>query len=283
MQIISDRLETSFSEIPDIKHDKFVRWGRNKKFYARLYDDIVYFGDFSTGETHRVNLNPDRPYIKKTKEEVDKWLLSMEQDNINRANYIQDRWNNLTDDGSVSGYLVSKKIQKPSLCKVLYGTLYIPYFNFKYGLCGIQQIDEHKKMFIKSSIISHSFSVFGRKLNEVKNIFITEGVATALSALDALQNIYKDNNITTVACGSINNLVYAYTSLKLRYPNINIYFIADDDEISITTAKSNQIPFFLVPSVLFGYKINGFDINDAMNKDKQKTIIELERQVLLWT
>lgn len=66
------------------------------------------------------------------------------------------------------------------------------------------------------------FITFGNELQRCKKIFVTEGIATALTVAQA-------TNITTIAAVDAGNLKFVIREIKTKYPNLEIIIAADND------------------------------------------------------
>jgi len=259
MSHVMDYIEHNLGSIPkNIQKNKFSRWGKNNRYYAIFTDNGIKCGDFIDGIHKSKN-------IKLTGKE---YLLIKEKQKaliLDNVEHIKDYWNNLTENFIINNYFINKGILQPENAINHYGTICIPFFNANYGLCAIQEISNNGyKIFKKRSVCKGSFHIIGDKINNNSIIFIVEGVATAISAYEALKHIFS--NVTVFATGSAVNVREVYLELINRVTN-RIYGIPDNDEVS-------REAFSILGEKVINLKSNipGYDMNDAMQENKEKTI-----------
>lgn len=135
-------------------------------------------------------------------------------------------------DGSFTA-LFNPRLSK--LNKDLYKDLvYIPLFNANGQLLNFQQINaEGDKRFINGATTKGLFAVIGSysDLEKCSNVYVTEGVATAVSVAETL----KDSNTCVIAALTAGNLNSVVQSLGERFPLKNYAIMADLDVM--TAAK----------------------------------------------
>ena len=96
----------------------FIRWGKNNRYWTKLFDGGAIFGDYSTGESHNWFEDDDKlldaEQIAKRKEKLA--ALKKEQQEEQARIYEEasvialNQWNGLVSEG-VSPYLQRKQIE----------------------------------------------------------------------------------------------------------------------------------------------------------------------------
>lgn len=265
-------LDNLFGETPKEIKKGTTRWGKNNKYFMSINNSFAIAIDFSTGEKHKILLSNK----KITQEEYKEYILSLEEMKYIQSDFIKNKWNELPlNNKKECFYFENKKVKEPYGVKYLHDEVYIPYYNFKYGLSSIQKINNvGNKIFIKNSISTCSFAVVDKvKLNDIEYICITEGVATALSANECLIEAGL-KNFCVLASGSSYNIPFLYNELLNRFYGKKIFGIADNDFASKNAFKcmNNKVIHLLSNQ-------SGYDINDAMNDNREQTINFMKEQL----
>ena len=132
-------------------------------------------------------------------------------------------------DCEVHPYLEKKNVLSYGLRQNSQGTLYIPMYDDKLEVVGIERIyKDGSKKTTKGSNKSGSFFILGREiLKHSDKITYAEGYATAAS-------YYADHSTPVIVCFSANNLIKVAETMWGHFKKKKHVFLADNDEDSQT-------------------------------------------------
>jgi putative DNA primase/helicase len=222
----------------EFKLNRFVRWGHNNRFWAKVENNYCLCGDFVE--------NKKFVFGKKTN-------LKYEYKPFNNLRLLK-YWDLILDNESTTTYLNNKGVKKSKYVKLSNDTVHIPFVSFKHGLSAIQEIyPNSRKHFVFGSRLYGSFFTIG-ELNK-NTMFMVEGYATGLSLSEL-------TDASIIVTGSSNNVREVYNQLRLNNYN-NIVGIPDNDDYSM---KAFEImPIIKIPTV-----VSGYDVNDLNKYEKEQ-------------
>lgn len=123
--------------------------------------------------------------------------------------------------------------------KKSFNALIVPVQDIYGSLCSLQYIYQdddgktHKRFMNKSEKTGNFFIAEDESLSDADNIYITEGVATAISLKLALGN--KDVVVSAMDAYNVTSVV---AEIKRMYPNKKIYIATDNDDVGQKIAVS---------------------------------------------
>lgn len=230
--LLTDALKAEGIPLPQeiVTREKFTRWGKHERFWAKAVGDGFIFGDFSKALSRTVfpkahgKLSPSFIAIRQKKLEEQKTVAQREQKKY--WEFCSIRARNIWEKGSsvqTHPYLTRKKISADGLKETISGSLIVPLSDTDGKIWTLQFITAAgKKFYMKSGLKKGKFHMFG---HPKKRIFLCEGYATAASVFEAV-------NDCCVACMDAKNIQETAGELKAKYPSADFIFCADDDKYS---------------------------------------------------
>ena len=195
-------------------------------------------------------------------------------------------WMQAKEEGSHK-YLEIKKITR---CKgIRFGkdkvgndSVIVPYYDIDGNIQTIQTINEQGKYFLKGLPVSGSFFPL-KKIQDGKAVYIGEGLATAVTAFQAL-----DEKEVVISAGSAGNISKVVESLRGKYPNIKIHLLLDNNDAALKAKDQIQEPYkysipsfegLQIPKNSEGKDIKTDDFNDLFSVCGQ-SLGEIRKQIL---
>ena len=212
-----------------ITHDKFTRWGKNKRYWAKSINDGYVFGDYSKGistywfpDTNSilssVELVERNRKIKEASEMAEKERL---EEQLTAAAQAQVEYESYSSDCSNSQYLKDKKIKAFGI-KYYNSKVVIPACDVDGRLWTYQTIaDDSSKFFKKGGRKKGCFYTIGDIANS-KKIYVCEGYATAAS-------VFMATDVTAIVAFDSGNIEPVINAIKQRYPHLEIVIAGDND------------------------------------------------------
>ncbi len=180
---------------------------------------------------------------------------------------VNDRWNKCSETGK-HPYLSKKKISSPP--GVRFGqddhgnhSLVIPFYNAERRLQTLQFINEHGKFFLKDISYLSSFFLLG-DIKEGEQLYIAEGVATAMTIWEALEK-----KIVVASVGSAGNIAVAVAAIRKNFPSLRIKLALDNSKAAMDALHKVEPPFtysipdFSSANIPEGIKVD--DFNDLIS------------------
>jgi putative DNA primase/helicase len=240
-------------------YGRYIRWGHNKRYWARAIDDGYVFGNWANG-TYRTTF-PNKKLSKTEYRKLQQEIRSTQKElyNIQETEYIEAsrRANNIWNNASLitkdnHPYLNKKQVQSYEL-KVSKGMeLIIPLRDTDNKIWSLQFIDiTGNKRFLYGGKAKGCFHIVGAPLeHSVDNnniIYICEGYATGAT-------IYKATKGFVVVVFSAGNLFYVAQAIQEKYLGKQTIICADNDaykEVNVGLEKAKEAGGTLGIPVIF--------------------------------
>jgi putative DNA primase/helicase len=257
----------------EIPSGKFLRWGRNDRYWCIAVGDGFIFGDFCCGLSKSIfpksSKKLSRKEIAQRQREIEEAVRESqrlrEQQQIEAAEHARKIWDESTPVGNNNHpYLQKKKVFSYGL-KGLHRSLAVPLLNLNGEVSSLQFIDaDGVKTFLCGARKKGCFYNIGNLA--APRFFLCEGYATGATIREAF------GNETVIVCFDAGNLESVACALHTKYPDTDFIMCADNDLNragligaekvlnSIKTVKINVIlPVFRNTST------NPTDFNDLAN------------------
>ncbi len=219
-----------YPEVSSIETNKFVRWGKNKRYWYIFNDTYGAFGDWTNGISLKWSIYYDKS-IKHTKDQKEKHLKDKEATEKQKeeiclkakqaANSIIEKASQATEENV---YLKLKGI-KPHKLLELKNTLVVPAYNVDGDITTLQYIYENRKSFLQGGKKSGSFYIFGslEEANKNDNVYLCEGISTGAS-------IYEASGCVTICAFDAGNLLPVCDAINHKLRNFKVVVAADNDQ-----------------------------------------------------
>lgn len=239
-----------------LSHSKFVRWGRNSRYWAILVGDGVCFGDhggeksswFPKGNNKllMVEINALRQEsARKQKENELKQAVGYEKASI-EANSIWAKCS-LNFTRGTHPYLVKKQIGSHH-ARFDGHQLVIPVHDVNSKIWSLQYISGNgDKRFFTGGKKRGCFSVISGQIDYTKPIFIAEGFATAVTIYEVMKG--QCMTITAFDAGNIEPVV---ANIRKAHPEANIVICGDNDQYGEENTGKMKAEF---AAVKYGCKV----------------------------
>jgi prophage antirepressor-like protein len=212
----------------EVSENRFIRWGKNAKYWARKFKGGYVFGDFSLGEKWEV-FEKDYDYEKCKKEirEIQKKANEEKRNEQAKAAIAaQQEWSK-AEKCETHLYLKTKKVKSYGL-RINGEKLLIPIHDENDNLVSLQSIQQLNngdffKKFFPGARKKGCFYVIGEIREIHDELIICEGYATGASVHECV------GKPVVVAFDSGNILSVAQTMRK-KYSKAKITIAADNDQ-----------------------------------------------------
>ncbi|MDR1561303.1 MAG: DUF927 domain-containing protein, partial [Holosporaceae bacterium] len=208
----------------EVTENKFIRWGKNARYWARKFGGGYVFGDFSIGEKWEV-FEKDYNYEKCKIREIQ---AKKRFDQAKAAIAVQEEWNSAKNCETHS-YLETKKVKSYGL-RIHGEKLLIPLHDENDNLVSLQSIwrlnnGAFFKKFFPGARKKGCFYVIGEIGDE---LIICEGYATGASIYECLEK-------PVVVAFDAGNIASVSKAMRKKYPNAKITIAADNDQYKCTS------------------------------------------------
>ena len=224
---------------------RFLRWGKNGRYYAKDIGDGIIYGDWKEGiNKFYPHSCSNKPSKHQTKERQTKFLEQIDKDakernNINlitskKAEYIFNKSKIVLSEDEHK-YLLDKNINQNGT-RILNKELIIPLYSIDKKLWSIQFISEDgNKRFLKNGRKKGCFYPLGQVADYIP-LIICEGFATGCT-------LHELTNYSVICALDAGNLYEVTKVIRSKYPNNQIIIAADNDcygnrNIGIETAMA---------------------------------------------
>lgn len=213
-----------------ISHNGFTRWGKGKRYFAKLIGNGVMYGDM------HVSKQPNYYFDGKEPTEQQKWEIKKSHEEIelsrNQAALKAQKDFECFSKTGTSTYLKNKKVNGYGIGYSV-GLIVIPLVDIEGCIKSYQKIyddgyippkllaDNRNKDFLFGGKKSGNFHVIG-SLEDVE-IYVAEGYSTAAS-------IHMATGKTCVVAFDAGNILSVIESILSKYPSIKITICGDDDK-----------------------------------------------------
>jgi putative DNA primase/helicase len=227
MNILYSALQEQGIPFPreEVTENKFVRWGKNAKYWARKFEGGYVFGDFSLGKKWEVfERNYDYEKCKKEIYEIQKKANEEKKiEQTKAAIAARQEWNNAKNCETHS-YLETKKVKSYGL-RINDEKLLIPIHDENANLVSLQSIQRLNngvffKKFFPGARKKGCFYVIGEISEE---LIICEGYATAASIYECIEK-------PVIIAFDSGNILSVSKTMRRKYPNAKITIAADNDQ-----------------------------------------------------
>lgn len=278
---------TDFEPILDGRWHRFSRDGNNNcSFWGIEYENpkyiIAYVKDWKADEEFHFTSN--QPY---SNEEAKVNLARLEETRRNRdiqekedekqASLLAiEKWNQATSDGE-SAYLNKKGFEsgiiKLAGLRTAFNSwgdkdLIVPAQDITGKIWSYQKIQpDGQKFFQPGGRIQGCFFQIGEITPQTEKIYLSEGIATALS-------IWLATGVTTISCFNAANLSLVAKDFRKKYPNLPMIICGDDDRFTVVRGENKNTGkihaakaaavcqgTYVLPT--FGASSKGTDLNDV--------------------
>lgn len=230
--LLADALRAEGIPLPQeiVTREKFTRWGKHERFWAKAVRNGFIYGDFSKALSKSVfpKMQGKLPssFIEVRKKCLEEQKLAAQREQEKYWQFCSIKAQRIWDRASfvqTHPYLTKKRISADGLKGTVSGSLIIPLSDTDGKIWTLQFITAAgKKFYMKSGLKKGKFHMFG---HPEKRIFLCEGYATAAS-------VFKAVNDCCVACMDAKNIQETAGELKAKYPATDFVFCADDDKYS---------------------------------------------------
>jgi len=226
------------------------------------WDGSVESGYFWLNDSKPLTAEEKQAYAKRRAEQEIKQRELEQKDRIERLESVRGAYALTKRRNPHHAYVSRKQIDfRLDFTHDMQGRLVIPMVNIQNQLMGYQYInDVGEKKFKSGSITKESFYCFKPydiSIAELDLIFICEGVATAGSVYQALNQSLDAVNYGVVATFSAGNIKPVIDSLHRNIGGKSMVGIADNDIAGINAYNHTGVKFMVVGIA------NGDDANDV--------------------
>lgn len=204
--------------------NRFLRWGKNSRYWAKAVGEGYIFGDFVSGIKSCVFPDRREPALKerrRIKREEGKIMAEQKKAWDEAAKKAYELWESLSVANSDHPYLIRKHVGAALNVKLHKNCLIIPLVNISGELRTLQFIDEvGNKRFFPGGRKRGCFYLLG-DLSQAETVYLCEGYATGMSLNKIVSPV--------VVCFDAGNLRPVAIDIRRKYPNIPIVICADND------------------------------------------------------
>jgi putative DNA primase/helicase len=254
---------------------RFLRWGRNDRYWSIAVGDGFVFGDFCNGLSESVFPKSikklSRKEIAQRQREMEKAIKESqclrEQEQTEAAERAKEIWNeSVPVEGRNHPYLQRKKVFSYGL--KVYGShrsLVIPLLNPDEEISSLQFIGaDGAKKFLRGARKRGCFYNIGNL--SASRFFLCEGYATGATIREAL------GNETVIVCFDAGSLDPVACSLHTKYPDTDFILCADNDPNGVGLIEAEKVldsiktvEINVVLPVFMDTSTNPTDFNDLAN------------------
>lgn len=204
--------------------NRFIRWGKNNRYWAREVGEGYVFGDFASGiksyifpDSRKANLAEKRRIKRINGKIMDDQRKTWDK----TAKKAYELWYKLPSAKNDHPYLMKKHVGVSPNVKIHNSQLVIPLVNISGELSTLQFIDSSgNKRFFPGGQKKGCFYSLG-ELSSAETIYICEGHATGMSLNKIVSPV--------VICFDAGNLKPVAINIRRKYPNTLIVICADND------------------------------------------------------
>lgn len=220
-----------------VTHDRFTRWGKNNRNWAKAVDDGYIFGCWaepyvssywfpeSDSKLSKAELIKRKKRIVKEREKLQKERL---EGYLEIAAQASREYEQFSSDCSSSQYLKAKKVFDFGI-KREGKNIIIPARDINDKLWTYQIIaSDGRKLFKKGGKKRGCFHIVGA-LSLTEPIYICEGYATAAS-------LHVATGYTAIVAFDANNIDPVITAFRRKYPQVKLVIAADNDRWKLRNA-----------------------------------------------
>ena len=272
-------IRDDLGELPRNKNltfdNKFIRWGKNNKFwfYGWRYGDnfAASYGSWKDGEKYRWYSKGVRAKERKNLDSQDKKLYLPEEEKrqteaIEEASAIYERGNEIREDIQIPYFVKKKMTRLPRDIKFgsdsmgIHGI--IPLYSTKHqGVVAIQRLYEFDKRFNVGALRRGSYYMFGDFIEDDKDpyAYICEGFSTGYA-------IWKAMKRPVFVAFAANNLPDACTEIQNKY-GAKKFIICGDNDDEGDSIKYCKMAENRLLNVIIRFADKGKDFWDMWNED----------------
>lgn len=203
---------------------RFIRWGKNNRYWAKEVGEGYIFGDFVSGIKSCVFPGGRKPTLaekRRIKQAKNKVMNEQRKVWNEAAKKAYELWRKLPNASSNHPYLVKKHVGVGANVRIYKNQLVIPLINISGELRTLQFIDsDGKKRFLAEGKKRGCFYALG-ELRAAETIYICEGYATGMSLNKIVSPV--------VVCFDAGNLKPVAINIRRKHPNTPIVVCADND------------------------------------------------------
>ena len=227
-----------------VTDQRMTRWGKNNRYWAKAVNDGFIFGDFVNDISDYIFPRADNTL---TKDEYIKHKNSIEQAQreakeeqercyLEVSTQAQKIWQELTKVQDDHPYLFRKQVASYNLrYNVKTNGLVIPLYDDNGKIWSLQYINEAgEKKFLFGGRKKGCYFGISKPLNN--KLLVCEGYATGAS-------LFKATGIGVAIAFDAGNLKPVCEALSKKYPNLEIFICADNDqfnEVNVGVNKANE-------------------------------------------